>query len=77
MVKEFEFEIGDKVWIMHNNIAIQGIIKHMWYTMFLSPVDYEEIVEAETYGLDVNGTYVSSIGIKQIFKTKEDLLKSL
>lgn len=77
MEKIFEFNIGDPVWIMHNNIAVVGKIKTMWYTKFLSPVNYEEIVEAESYSLDVNGTSVTGVERKQMFRDKKDLLKSL
>ena len=76
MVKEFDFKIGDPVWIMHNNIAIVGKIKAMWYTEFLSPVNCE-LVKAESYAIDVNGSLVTGLGRDQIFKTKEDLKKSL
>lgn len=77
MVKNFEFNIGDAVWIMHNNIAITGKIKRMWYTEFISPVNCEDIVKAETYTVDVTGTIVSGLDRNQIFKTKEELKKSL
>lgn len=77
MEKTFEFNIGDPVWIMHNNIAVVGKIKTMWYTKFLSPVNYDDICEAESYGLDVNGTLVTGIEPKQMFRDKKDLLKSL
>ena len=76
MVKEFDFKIGDPVWIMHDNIAVQGKIKRMWYTEFLSPVNCE-LVKAESYAVDINGAVVTIVDRNQIFNTKEDLKKSL
>ena len=77
MEKVFDFNVGDPVWIMHNNIAVQGTIKSMWYTEFISPVDCETIVRAESYAVNLNNSLVTGIDRDQIFKTKEDLKKSL
>ena len=77
MVKQFDFNVGDPVWIMHNNLAVQGKIKVMWYTKFICPVNCDDIVEAETYVVDVNGNNVGALERGQIFKSKEDLKKSL
>lgn len=76
MEKEFDFNVGDLVWIMHNNIAIQGTIKSMWYTEFISPVNCEQ-VQAESYAIDLNGSLVTGVDRSQIFTSKKDLIKSL
>lgn len=76
MEKEFDFNVGDPVWIMHNNIAVQGTIKTMWYTEFISPVNCD-LVQAESYVIDLNGSLVGGVDRNQIFTSKKDLIKSL
>ena len=77
MEKEFDFNVGDPVWIMHNNIAVQGTIKSMWYTEFISPVNCD-LVQAESYAIELNGSLVTGgVDRNQIFTSKEYLIKSL
>lgn len=77
MVKKFAFNVGDPVWVMHNNVAVQGIINAMWYTEFISPTNFEDIVRAESYSVDINGSIFSGFDCNHIFKTKDELKKSL
>ena len=77
MKKVFDIKPGDTVWVMHNNIAVSGTVVKIWYTKFISPVDYETIGENELYYVSANGKKIGDYTRKEIFNTKEDLLKSL
>ena len=78
MEKTFDLSDGTTVWLMHKNRAISGTVTKAWYTKFISPVDYETIEESEWYTVcDANINKIDSFRKKNLFLTKEDLLKSL
>jgi len=77
MEKEFVFNIGDVVWLMHDNAAVCGSIAKMFYVKNVSCVDFETISTNEKYYVSVNGKIVDSFDAKKLFRTKEELLKSL
>ena len=77
MKKVFDIKPGDQVWIMCNNIAEQVTVSKIWYSKFINILNYETVEESLYYYLVSNGTLLGNYSPDQIFKTKEDLLKSL
>ena len=49
----------------------------MTFTKAISCVDYETISESESYYVSANERNIGSYELKDLFKTKEELLKSL
>ena len=77
MEKEFAFSPGDKVWVMHDNGVACGAIEKMIYVKNVSCVDFETVSENERYYVSVNGKSIGDFEKKDLFETKEDLIKSL
>lgn len=77
MEKEFAFNLGDQVWLMHNDGAVCGSIAKMFYVRTVSCVDYETVSDNERYYVSVNGKCIGDFEKKDLFETKGDLLKSL
>lgn len=78
MEKTFEIGLGVEVWVIHSNHIVKGTVSKVWYTKFISPVDYESVVESEWYFVcDADGKRIDSFRRKDLFLKKEDLLKSL
>ena len=78
MEKTFEIPVGTTVWLMHKNRAISGTVTKVWYTRFISPVDYETIVDSEWYTVcDAENKKIDSFRKETLFLIKEELLKSL
>ena len=78
MEKTFEIPVGTTVWLMHKNRAISGTVTKVWYTRFISPVDYETIVDSEWYTVcDAENKKIDSFRKETLFLSKEELLKSL
>ena len=77
MEKEFAFNLGDKVWLMHNDCVVCGSIVKMFYVKSISCVDFTTVSDNERYYVTVNGKSVGDFDKNQLFVTKENLLKSL
>jgi len=77
MVKEFKKSIGDEVWVMHNNFPIQGTIRKIWYTKFTSYTDFEDVTESEFYSVYYQDKKLGDYTLKEMFDTKDELLKTL
>ena len=77
MEKELAFNLGDMVWLMHNNGVVCGSIAKMFYIKNVSCVDYETVSENERYYVSVNGKCIGDYDKKDLFGTKEDLIQSL
>lgn len=77
MEKEFAFNPGDKVWLMHNDGVMCGSIEKMFYVKNVSCFDFETVSDNERYYVSVNGKSIGDFEKKQLFETKEDLIKSL
>ena len=78
MKKIFDINVGDGVWLMHGNRAASAIVTKIWYTKFVSSVDYKTIVESEWYSVAVDDKQLyDSFKKEQLFPTKADLIKSL
>ena len=78
MEKTFDIGLGAAVWVIHSNHIVKGTVSKVWYTKFISPVDYESVVESEWYFVcDADGKRIDSFRRKELFLKKEDLLKSL
>ena len=77
MEKEFAFNPGDKVWLMHDNGVVCGSIAKMFYVKNVSCVDFETVSDNERYYVSLNGKSIGDYGKKDLFETKEDLIKSL
>jgi len=78
MEKTFDIAVGNTVWLMHKNRAISATVTKVWYTKFISPVDYETIVESEWYTVcDAENNKIDSFRKEVLFPTKQDLIESL
>ena len=78
MEKTFEIGLGDEVWVIHSNHIVKGTVSKVWYTKFISPVDYESVVESEWYFVcDADGKRIDSFRKKDLYLNKKDLLSSL
>ena len=78
MEKTFDMAIGQEVWLMHKDRALCGTVTKVWYTKFISPVDYETIVESEWYTVcDAENNKIDSFRKEVLFPTKQDLIQSL
>ena len=77
MVKKFDFNIGDVVWFMHENIAMSAKISKMWYKQSISPADFETIIEAEAYTVSFGDKIIDTYDRDKLFTSKTELLKSL
>lgn len=77
MEKSFEYNIGDNVWVMYDNFPIEGKIVKIWYTKFISYTDYETIHESELYTVYYQDRKLGQYTLNEMFKIKQDLLKSL
>lgn len=78
MKKIFDINVGDQVWLMHNNAAICATVTNAFYTKFISCLDFETIKESESYRLSANGKPLyESYQKEQLFPSKADLINSL
>ena len=78
MEKIFEIGLGAEVWVIHSNHIVKGTVSKVWYTKFISPVDYESVVESEWYFVcDADGKRIDSFRKKDLYLNKKDLLSSL
>ena len=69
---------GAEVWVIHRNHIVKGTVSKVWYTKFISPVDYESVVESEWYFVcDADGKRIDSFRKKDLYLNKKDLLSSL
>ena len=78
MEKTFDIGLGAEVWVIHSNHIVKGTVSKVWYTKFISPVDYESVVESEWYFVcDADGKRIDSLRKKDLYLNKKDLLSSL
>ena len=78
MEKTFDMAIGQEVWLMHKDRAVCGTVTKVWYTKFISPVDYKTTVESEWYTVcDQDKKKIDSFRKEALFPSKGDSLKSL
>ena len=77
MEKEFVLNLGDKVWLMHNDGVVCGSISKLFYVKNVSCMDFETVSENERYYVSVNGKDIGDFEMMNLFHTKEDLIKSL
>lgn len=77
MEKEFERKSGDMVWVMHENKAVCGCIKSIFFCQGISCVDFRTIDGNEEYTVFVGDKSIGSFKLKDIFSTKEELIESL
>ena len=78
MEKTFDIGLGAEVWVIHSNHIEKGTVSKVWYTKFISPVDYESVVESELYFVcDADGKRIDSFRKKDLYLNKKDLLSSL
>jgi len=77
MEKEFKYNLGDNVWLMKDNKAIQCIIVGCWFTDFIDTVGFNRNA-VERYFVSHNGERIrDSYELKNLFGSKEELIKSL
>ena len=67
------FMIGDIVWFMYNDNVCSGKIKSVRYIKFISSINLR-VIENEIYGIE---NIPNMFDYCKLFKTKEDLIKSL
>ena len=67
------FTIGDIVWFMYNDNVRSGKIKSVRYIKFISSINLR-VIENEIYGIE---NIPNMFDYCKLFKTKEDLIKSL
>lgn len=78
MEKTFDIGLGAEVWVIHSNHIVKGTVSKVWYTKFISPVDYESVMESEWYFVcDADGKRIDSFRKKDLYLNKKDLLSSL
>lgn len=77
MEKEFSINLGDKVWLMHNDGVVCGSIVKLFYVKRISCVDFKTVSDNELYSVSVNGKTIGDYDKNQLFETKEGLIKSL
>ena len=78
MEKTFDIGLGVEVWVIHRTHIVKGTVSKVWYTKFISPVDYESVVESEWYFVcDADGKRIDSFRRKDLYLNKKDLLSSL
>lgn len=77
MNKKFKFYVGTPVWFMYNNQPTEGVITKLWYTEYLSPVNNETIEKGEKYSVSVDGNFIGEYKPRFLFRTKDELLKTL
>lgn len=76
MKREFKRNIGDDVWVIHNNKPLLCQISAINYCEFISTISFE-LEKIERYTLKFDDEYVDQFELKDIYDTKEDLIKSL
>ena len=67
------FMIGDIVWFMYNDNVCSGKIKSVRYIKFISSINLR-VIEKEIYDIE---NIPNMFDYCKLFKTKEDLIKSL
>lgn len=67
------FTIGDIVWFMYNDNVCSGKIKSVRYIKFISSINLR-VIENEIYDIE---NIPNMFDYCKLFKTKEDLIKSL
>lgn len=67
------FTIGDIVWFMYNDNVCSGKIKSVRYIKFISSINLR-VIENEIYAIE---NIPNMFDYCKLFKTKEDLIKSL
>ena len=78
MEKAFDIGLGAEVWVIHSNHIVKGTVSKVWYTKFISPVNFETIVESEWYTVcDQDKKKIDSFRKEDLFLCKADLLNSL
>lgn len=77
MEKEFERKPGDMVWVMHENKAVCGCIKSIFFCRGISCVNFTDICENEEYAVYVGENNIGDFKPEQMFSTKEELIDSL
>lgn len=76
-------QIGETVWLMHNDKVAFGTIKNILYRQFISNLDHETIVTVEKYTVVIEdnkyvGKFIEVSRDKdELFQDKESLIKSL
>ena len=78
MEAKTEYDIKDNVWLMHGNLAVCVTITKASYKKFISSVNYESVIEHESYTLSVGDKPLPGLhGEDELFPTKSDLINSL
>lgn len=71
------YDIGDEVWFMYHNKVYSGIIKEIIVNNFKSMLNDYDITFVESYNVGIKNETVNFSNVGDLFKSKEDLIKSL
>lgn len=69
--------IGDIVWLMYKNKAVQGTIKGIDYNQHISDWDYVSVITFESYTVEVNNSKIIHCDKTILYPDRESLIKSL
>ena len=70
--------IGDEVWFMYKNKALCGTIKDININIFQSIFKGYEVETGEAYNIHISSLdEIISYSSDKVFKSKEELIKSL
>lgn len=78
MVYYTKYNIGDKVWVVYKDKVCQLYVSNYRIVDFISTITHERKY-VEVYDLEGNDSYTHmfSVNVDCLFKTKDELLKSL
>jgi len=77
MEKEFDRTPGDSVWVMHNNKAVCGIIKRVFFCHGIDCVNFSDIITNEEYEVYADEKSIGMFKLKEMFSSKAELINSL
>lgn len=77
MKTEVSRNLKEKVWLMFENKAVQGIIDSIRYSKFEDCVTYDKIIERTCYTIVYMGKEIGEYECTNLFDTRDDLINSL
>lgn len=80
-MKNIKYNLGDKVWSIQENKVKELVITRIEYLEYLDSFDsyHRKKITKLKYGLGFKNNEILFVNIeeKEVFKTKEDLIKSM
>ena len=72
MKAEYLYNLGEYCWIMHNNTPIRKQVKSVNIIIY-----DKKLKPAITYGFDLTNPVSAAVIENKVFRTKEELIRSL